>query len=177
MKRTSIEPGQLCLPNCRAWSDDWFLLACGDFAAGSYNAMTVAWGGLGVMWGRPIAMVVVRPTRYTYQFMERYPDFTLCRLPLARRDALEYCGNHSGRDGDKIAAAGLTAVAARRVGSPVFDEAELAIECRTIYRRDFDPEGFEDPKIADNYPLRDYHRMYFGEILRTEAAATPGQPG
>ena len=170
MNRTAIEPVRLCLANCRAWSDDWFLLACGDFAAGSYNAMTVAWGGLGVMWNRPIAMVVVRPTRYTYEFMERYPDFTLCRFPVDHRDALQYCGSHSGRDGDKIAAARLTATAARRVGSPVFDEAELAVECRIIYSQDFDPGRFKDPAIERNYPLKDYHRMYFGEILHVEGA-------
>jgi len=108
MKRIDIPYDKLILPVCRAWEQQWLLLTAGDFSAGAFNPMTVAWGAFGVMWSRPLAMVVVRPTRYTYRFMEQYETFTLCAFHEEHRDKLEYCGNHSGRNGDKAKACGLT---------------------------------------------------------------------
>ncbi len=147
------------------WADQWLLLTSGDFASGHFNAMTVGWGSLGVMWGKPFAQVVVRPVRYTYGFMERYDTFTLSAFGPAHRQALSLLGSRSGRDGDKIAAAGLTPVASARVAAPSYAQAELVLECRKIYWHDFDPTHFLDPEIERNYPQKDYHRAYFGEIL------------
>ena len=72
---------QLLLNVSALWSEQWLLLTAGDFRAGKFNAMTVGWGSFGVMWNKPFVQVVVRPTRYTYQFMEQYEDFTLCAFP------------------------------------------------------------------------------------------------
>jgi flavin reductase (DIM6/NTAB) family NADH-FMN oxidoreductase RutF len=165
MDRRDIPPGDLLVPATRVWARQWLLLACGDFSRHDFNCMTVGWGSLGVMWGKPFAMVVVRPTRYTFQFMERFPTFTLSAFPPAWKKALDYCGSHSGRDGDKVKACGLTAGAGRSVESPGFAEAELVIECRTIYKDDFDPAQFLDGSIDANYALKDYHRVYFGQIV------------
>ncbi|MCX7682720.1 MAG: flavin reductase [Anaerolineae bacterium] len=147
------------------WSRQWLLLTAGDWKAGHFNTMTVGWGMLGTLWGKPVAQVFVRPTRYTYAFMERYESFTLCAFPERYRRALSLLGSRSGRDGDKVAQSGLTPVAATRVAAPAFAEAELVIECRKIYWSDLDPAHFLAPEIADNYPLRDYHRCYVGEIV------------
>ncbi len=117
------------------------------------------------MWNKPFAQVVVRPTRYTRQFMDQYDTFTLCAFPERYRKALKLLGSKSGRDGDKIAESGLTPIAASKVAAPAFAEAELIIECRKIYWDDFKPEHFLDHKIHANYPIKDYHRVYFGEIV------------
>jgi len=140
-------------------------LTAGDFQRKDYNTMTVAWGSLGSMWARPFAMVVVRPVRYTYEFIERYDTFSLCTFSRRYRKALSLLGAKSGRDGDKIAESGLTPIAAQCVAAPVFAEAKLVLECRKIYWEDFKPEHFIDPALDKNYPQKDYHRMYFGEIL------------
>lgn len=132
--------------------------------------MTVSWGSLGVMWNKPFAQVVVRPVRYTYQFMEVHPSFSLCAFSRIYRKALNLLGTLSGRDGDKIGASGLTPEAATQVAAPVFAQAELAIECRKIYWQDFDPAHFIDPGIDKNYPRKDYHRIYFGEIVAVTGA-------
>jgi flavin reductase (DIM6/NTAB) family NADH-FMN oxidoreductase RutF len=147
------------------WDKQWLLLTCGDFASADFNCMTVSWGSLGVMWNKPLAQVVVRPVRYTYQFMEKFPTFTLCAFPRTYRKALNLLGTLSGRDGDKMAASGLTPQAAITVAAPVYAEAELAIECRKMYWQDLDPSHFIDPDIDKNYPQKDYHRVYFGEIV------------
>ena len=141
------------------------LLTSGDFAAGHFNTMTVGWGSLGVMWGRPFVQVVVRPTRYTYGFMEQYESFTLCAFPDAYRQALRILGTKSGRDGDKIAEAGLTPIASTLIPAPGFDEADLIIECRKMYWQDMEPAHFLDPTIENHYAKKDYHRIYFGEAV------------
>ncbi len=143
----------------------WLLLTSGDFKRGEYNAMTISWGSLGIMWGRPFVQVVVRPQRYTYEFMEAYDSFTLTAFSKEYRKALNLLGTKSGRDGDKITEAGLTPVASECVAAPGFDEAELVMECRKMYWQDFDPTHFLNTSIDRNYPINDYHRVYFGEIL------------
>ena len=74
-------------------------------------------------------------------------------------------GSKSGRDGDKIKASGLTPIRSSKVAAPGFAEAELILECRKMYYDDIDPEHFVDASIQSNYPKKDYHRAYFGEIL------------
>ena len=173
MTRSPIPIDDLRLRPLDIWAEQWFLLTAGDFARGEFNTMTVAWGSLGTLWNRPFAQVVVRPTRHTFGFMERHDSFTLCGFPESCRGALDLLGTRSGRDGDKIAAAGLTPVASARVAAPSFAEADLVIECRKIYWADLDPSHFLDPAIEANYPARDYHRVYFGEIVAVEGA--PGR--
>jgi flavin reductase (DIM6/NTAB) family NADH-FMN oxidoreductase RutF len=127
--------------------------------------MTVGWGGFGTMWSKPFVQIVVRPTRYTFEFMEQYDTFTWCAFPPAYQKALPLTGSKSGRDGDKIKATGLTPIPASRIAAPGFAEAELIVECRKIYWDDLNPDQFLDPDTENNYPLKDYHRIYFGEIL------------
>jgi flavin reductase (DIM6/NTAB) family NADH-FMN oxidoreductase RutF len=143
----------------------WFLLTSGDFEKAQYNAMTIAWGSMGVMWDLPFVQVVVRPSRYTYEFMEKYETFTLCAFPEQKRKALSILGAKSGRKVDKIALSGLTVQASTVVAAPCFAEAELVVECLKIYWQDMDPSHFLDAKIGrEFYPKGDLHRIYFGEV-------------
>ncbi|MBN1480647.1 flavin reductase family protein [candidate division KSB1 bacterium] len=148
-----------------AWDKRWFALTAGDFRQQHYNTMTVAWGSLGIMWNKPFAQVVVRPTRYTFEFMEQYDSFTLCAFDRRFRSALQLLGSRSGRDSDKIAESGLTLIPSQRIAAPAFAEADIIIECVKMYWQDFDPSHFLDPDIEKTYRLRDYHRIYFGRIL------------
>ena len=147
------------------WNNRWLLLTCGDYPKDTYNAMTVAWGSMGTMWGKPFVQVVVRPSRFTFQFMEKFETFTLCVLPETYRDALQFMGSKSGRDSDKIGESGLTPMASHKIEAPGFTEAELIIECRKLYFDDMEPHGFLNGEINTHYPDGDYHRVYFGEIL------------
>ncbi|MHB9126545.1 MAG: flavin reductase family protein, partial [Armatimonadota bacterium] len=141
---------------------DWMLITAG--APDSCNTMTASWGGLGVLWGKNICFVFIRPERYTYEFVERAENFTLSFFDERYRDALNLCGTKSGREMDKIAAAGLTKVAGSLPGSTYFAEARLVIECRKIYFQDLDPAHFLDPAIGECYRGTGIHRMYIGEI-------------
>jgi len=141
---------------------DYFLLTAGT--KDSFNTMTAGWGGLGVLWNRNVCFVYVRPTRHTYQYLEKNPTFTLSFFSGQYRETLNFCGTHSGRDTDKVKETGLTP-AFTESGSVYFSEARLVIECAKIYSQDLDPSAFLDQKIEKNYPGKDYHRLYIGEIV------------
>ncbi|MDD3094766.1 MAG: flavin reductase family protein [Candidatus Neomarinimicrobiota bacterium] len=172
MKRKSIDIGELGVNIFRLWEKEWFLLSSGDYRQGNFNAMTVAWGSLGTMWSRPFAQVVVRPSRYTYFFMNRYDTFTLCRFPEKYQKALSYLGSVSGRDvPDKLQIAGLTPEAVPGIAAPAYAEADLLIACRKRYWQDMDETHFLDGDIMSKYPQgNDFHRIYFGEVIRCEIA-------
>ncbi len=148
------------------WDKTWLLLTSGDFSANKFNTMVVAWGGFGIMWNKPLAMVVVRPTRYTFSLINSFDTFSLCVFAEQYRDALNLLGTKSGRDGDKIKESGLTACPSLTIAAPVFKEAELMFECRKIYWDDLNPKQFLDPTIEKNYLKNDYHRMFFGQIMQ-----------
>ena len=88
-------------------SKDWALVSAGT--PEKSNTMTVSWGMLGELWGKDVVTVFVRPQRYTYEFMEKYDNFTLSFFGSEYRRALSFCGSKSGRDFDKAEECGLTA--------------------------------------------------------------------
>ena len=165
MNRRPLSIDRLLVKPTYLWGTQHLLLTCGDYPQGLYNAMTVGWGSLGRMWGRPFVQVVVRPVRYTYEFMERYDTFTVCVFPPKYAKALDLLGTKSGRDGDKIAESGLHPVASMKVAAPIYVEAELALECRKVYWDDIQRAHFLDAGIEEKYPRKDYHRIYYGEIV------------
>ncbi|MBQ2774780.1 MAG: flavin reductase family protein [Clostridia bacterium] len=143
--------------------DDWALLTAGD--KDSFNTMTVSWGASGELWGKDVAIVFVRPQRYTYEFMEKSDTFTLSFFGSEHKKALSFCGSKSGRDVDKAAECGFSPVTLD--GSTAFDEAQTVIVCKKIAFQDMDPAGFLSDEINNNYAKNDYHRIYVGEILGT----------
>jgi flavin reductase (DIM6/NTAB) family NADH-FMN oxidoreductase RutF len=154
---------ELSIDVVNLWMNQWLLLTAGT--VDNCNMMTVAWGSIGCMWSRPFAQIVVRPQRHTRKYIEQSDSFTLCAFPEKYRKDLEILGSLSGRNGNKLAKTGLTLKASRRVTAPSYNEAGLILECRKIYYQDMDPRGFVDKTIQDNYATKDYHRIYFGEIL------------
>lgn len=160
MDHRLIRPEELTTDPFTLIGRDWMLITAGT--AARYNTMTASWGGLGVLWERKVAFIFVRPTRHTYGFLEHSTHFTLSFFDESGRAALQYCGTHSGRDGDKAKAAGLTVTEQNEL--IYFREARLVIGCRKLYHRDIDPGRFLDRAIDGMYPQKDYHRMYVGEI-------------
>lgn len=148
-------------------AEQWMLITAGDETG--YNTMTASWGHLGSIWhqnGRtlPTSVIYIRPQRYTKEFVDREELYTLCFFPAHKKE-LSYLGSHSGRDGDKVAAVGLTPVFAE--GYTYFAEAELVLVCRKLYRAPLLEEGFLDKDIVEkNYPNRDFHDLYIGEIVK-----------
>lgn len=140
----------------------WLLVTAGK-PDDSCNTMTASWGGLGVMWGKNVAFLVIRPQRYTKEFIDRSETLSISVLPDGYKKQYGYLGSVSGRDEDKIAKAGLTVL--RDGGTPYFEEARVSMICRKLYAQPYDPEAFLDKKVdADCYPQKDYHTLYICEI-------------
>ncbi len=144
-------------------NDDWALVTAGDRE--KWNTMTVSWGGLGELWRRDAAFIFIRPQRYTREFIEKQELFTVSFFAGGFKKELALCGAKSGRDIDKAAATGLVPVF--EDGAVFFEQANLVLVCRKIAFQDINPAGFLDETIEENYPSKDYHRMYVGEITKT----------
>ena len=140
---------------------DWFLLTSGDESG--YNTMTASWGFMGFMWRKSVFTTVVRPTRYTYKFMEKNDLFTVSFFDEKYRPALSFCGANSGRDVDKAEKTGLTPKFTD--GTTTFEEASLVLVCKKIYAQDMDVNCLaeEIKPINGNDPI---HKQYIGEILK-----------
>ena len=146
---------------------DWMLVTSADPGEGlaggkDYNTMTASWGGMGILWGKPVAFVFVRPQRHTYGFTERNARMTLSFFGGEYRSALNFCGTKSGRDCDKAKECGLTPVAeTNENGRAVwFDEAKLVMKVRKLYAKPFDPAAFVDEDARNCYGDDDFHTAY-----------------
>jgi flavin reductase (DIM6/NTAB) family NADH-FMN oxidoreductase RutF len=128
-----------------------------------HNMMTASWGGLGVLWNRKVCFCFIRPQRFTFQLVEEFDTFSLTFFGPEHKKALNYCGTKSGRDHDKAKETGLTPIEITP-GTISFAEARMVLECKKIAFGEVDPTHFIDPAIEANYPQRDYHRVYVGEI-------------
>ena len=150
--------------NAFNWFDDALILCSGDRSR--RNAMTIGWGGIGTLWGRNNTVTVyVAEKRYTKEFMDRYEYFTV--MAFSDKEVLRYMGRNSGRDGDKGAALGLH-LAYTENGTPYYEEADLVLECRTMYSQEFDPGHFRSDiprRMYENFPAG-LHSMYIGEVVK-----------
>ena len=135
------------------------------------NTMTIGWGHLGIEWGKEIFVAYVRESRFTKQMIEKTGEFTV-NIPLDGCDGkiLGFCGTKSGRDVDKFAELGLTAVASDIVGAPGIKELPLTLECKVIYKQAQDLSAIAQEHIDRYYPAdsdgkMDGHIAYYGQIV------------
>ncbi len=145
----------------KLFNNDWALVTAGT--AEHFNTMTISWGGLGTLWGKPVATVYVKPVRYTHEFLESNEFFTVSFYPAQYKKALALLGSKSGRDGDKVAEAGLTPKALE--GAVTFAEARATLLCRKIYRQDLDTAAMPAEVVADYYETEAPHTMYIGQVM------------
>ena len=130
------------------------------------NSTAASWGCVGYLWGKRVAIVYVRPSRYTKEFLDASDEFSVSFLNKNEyRGALKYMEMVSGRDEDKIAGARLTVN--YDDGVPFIDEADNVLTCKVIYKQQYEEAGFVDKSIVDeHYKDGDFHYMYIGEIQK-----------
>ena len=157
----NVDPKSLNLNPIAAIGSQWMLITAGT--PDKCNTMTASWGGLGVLWGVPMATVYIRPQRYTKQFVDDNEYFTLSFFSENYRPQLNLCGTKSGRDMDKVKACGFT-VAEGAGGAPYFEQAELVLVCRKRMAMPMD-EAAMPADVKDKWYKGDYHTMYWGEIV------------
>lgn len=143
--------------------NDWLVVSAGGKKR--QNAMTASWGSFGIMWGKKVVTIVLRPQRYTRGFVEKKGTFSISVLKDTpeNREGMKYIGTVSGRDEDKMTKAGLSFEMFDKL--PAIKDAELVLECRVIYRGRVEKDEFiEKGLVKECYPEKDYHFVYVAEI-------------
>lgn len=130
------------------------------------NTMTIGWGNIGYIWNKPIFIVAIRYSRYTYEMIENSNEFTVSvPLKVDMKNELSVCGTKSGREIDKFKELNLTTREGNKVKTPIIDECDLHYECKIVYKQAMEP-GLLDQDIKDlKYKENDYHVLYYGEIV------------
>ena len=170
MAKQPIKLFELWAETIEALTHEGLLLNTVD-SDGQANTMTIGWMTGGVIWGKPILTVCVRPSRFTFSRLAQVAEFTVNVLPPEFSEALQHCGTVSGRSENKFDRCRLTTAAARKVRVPVIDQAVIQYECRVVHQNDVVPAALA-PEIAQSaYANGDYHRLYFGEVLAAAADA------
>ncbi len=141
---------------------EWFLVSAGT--PDNYNTMTASWGGMGVIWGKNVFSTVIRPQRYTYEFVEANDLFTISFFGEECRSALNFCGAKSGRDFDKAKETGLVPMEIE--GSTSFEQAEMIFVCKKLYCHQLEETDFIDKSCAEKWYNDDFHYAYIGEIVK-----------
>ena len=143
----------------KAISDEWMLISAGN--ENGYNMMTASWGFMGEVWSNDSVIALIRPQRYTMDFVNDNDYFTLSFYG-DNKEIHKICGSKSGRDVDKTALTGLTPVFADN--SVYFDEARLVLVCKKQYVGRLCEQNFCDKEPLSNYAAGDFHYMIIGKI-------------
>lgn len=142
---------------------DWMLITAEH--NGKANTMTASWGGFGIMWGKDVAYIVIRPQRFTKEFIDNSESFSLTFLSDEYRKILTYLGTISGRDEDKIKKSGLNLIYNEK--TPYFNEGKIVILCKKLFAQEMNSDSFLVEGIKDNcYPESDFHTLYISEITK-----------
>ncbi len=139
----------------------WGLVTAGT--KDRFNTMTVSWGSLGTLWGKPVATIYIRESRLTHAFLDDNEYFTVSFYPEACRKTLGVLGAKSGRDLDKMHESGLTPVFLEK--GVTFQEAELTLVCRKLFRQTLPIEQIPEEIVQSHYQGGDPHDMYIGEVV------------
>ncbi len=129
------------------------------------NTMTIGWATFGFIWQKPVLMVAVRPTRYTFGIIEKASDFTVTIPSGNMIKETTFCGTKSGRDVDKFKACDLRTAEGKQVASHIISAPGIHYECRIVFKSAMNPAHLDARYDRALYPQKDYHTLYFGEIL------------
>ncbi len=141
-------------------ADEWMLVTAGTKESG-YNMMTASWGFAGEMWGADSMITVIRPARYTMEFIEKNDYFTLSFYG-DNKAIHKICGSQSGRDINKTEATGLTPVFDG--DATYFEQARVVVVLKKQYVQQMEEKCFTDPE-----PLRWYNNdLHYAVIGKVE---------
>jgi len=133
------------------------------------NAMAIGWGTVGIIWGKKIFTVLVRPSRYTFGRLAESDSFTVNLPSPTLYNAVDFCGTRSGRDYDKFVECSMTAEPSLTIATPGIAESPVIYECRIVHTNDVINASLHPRIVADAYPRGNFHRIYYGEILALRA--------
>ena len=140
---------------------DGCLLTAGSI--NNYNTMTIGWGMIGTIWRKKTFIVYVKPSRYTYDFMENNEYFTVSFYKDKYKEAMAYLGTKSGKDTNKVEDVNFHPIEVNNCVT--FKEAYYTIVCKKYYYTDINKDNVPGEAIDRYYKDNCLHRVYYGEII------------
>jgi flavin reductase (DIM6/NTAB) family NADH-FMN oxidoreductase RutF len=135
---------------------------------GKENIITLGWIQLGIIWSKPVVSILVRPSRYSYQLLNKHNEFSVNVLSNKYDKEIAFCGANSGSYCDKFLETGLNKIRSSKINISSIKEADIIIECQTVHTTNVIPENLNDVLLSKNYPKGDYHTIFTGIILNSK---------
>lgn len=160
----NINPKELTDNFFEAIGKEWMLVTAGSME--NINMMTASWGCIGWLWNKPVAVIFIRPERFTHSLIEKEERISLAFLGNSEemRKVYNFCGSKSGRDFDKVKETGLHPQETEK-GGIAFEEARLTLVCRKLYKDTLKESSFIDKSLVQWYGEKGgYHDVYVLEI-------------
>lgn len=158
-----INPYEIAENPFKLLNKDWALVSVKN--GEKENPMTISWGGIGIMWNKPVAFTFIRPQRYTFSLLENQEYYTINFFEENYREVLKFCGSKSGRDFDKAKETGITPCYNEK--APYYKEAKLVLICKKMYAQNLNGESIIDADtVSPAYNGDDFHKMYVSEIVK-----------
>lgn len=144
--------------------DDWTVITAGE----DPNSMVASWGGLGIMFNKPVTWCFLRANRYTLEKIRESGTYTFCYFPAQYKGEILKFGSASGRNTDKMSQTKLTPMETPH-GVPAYEEAQVIIECKliaapTVSKDEFYTEEGKEFLQGGYDEAKDWHKLVYGEI-------------
>jgi flavin reductase (DIM6/NTAB) family NADH-FMN oxidoreductase RutF len=100
---------------------------------GRFNVMTMSWHMM-VEFNPPLIACVVSEANFSHRALKKTGDCVIAIPPADLAETVVAIGNCSGREVDKFARFGLTALPGREVSAPRIAQCIVNIECKLVDR-------------------------------------------
>ena len=145
---------------------DWTVITAGE----EPNSMVASWGGVGIMFNKPVTWCFLRANRYTLEKIKETGFYTMSYFPEQYKGEIMPFGTKSGRNTDKMAQTKLTPVLTP-AGAPAYKEAKIIIECKliaapTVSKDEFYTQEGKDFLQGGYDEAKDWHKLVYGEITK-----------
>lgn len=131
------------------------------------NIMITRWGTIGRMWNRDVFVLPVRKKKYSHELISKYKSFVINIPTPDMMTTLQNCAKISGHDVDKFKEFGFDPVPAKLVHSIGIEQCAVQFECKVICTSEMRSSKVNSTIARDMYIGREYHTLFFGEIVRS----------
>lgn len=143
-------------------NNKWFLITSGHLS--NYNMMTASWGMFGILWNMPVAQVFIRPSRYTFEYLNKNNFFSICFFEDTYTDILKLLGSKSGRDFDKMHFDRLSPI--NYLDKAIFfKEASEILILKKLFNIPLDSSQISSDIKEDFYKEDDFHFIFLAQII------------
>lgn len=130
--------------------------------AGKANIMTLSWHMM-MEFEPPLIGCVISGRNHSFEMLRKSRECVINIPSVELADKVVGCGNTSGRNIDKFAGFGLTAMPAARVAAPLIDECHANLECRIADTRMVNAYNMFVLEVCQAWigtPRRDWHTLH-----------------